>query len=224
MKRESFSYHCSCDLPMFQCSLSARSLFATCAVVFHTSWSWLQATIFCGPIQNAIRYDVCGKQQKLLALVVMRAVQWTDIMRFLTCYVHVTKCPSDTKYEQNPNQTVLKSSRLQGTPYDTLWCLYKAAWILLCSCIGLVYVEGKVVQFIDIMRFKTYYVNVTNCLPDTKYKQNSLNKQSWISLYSSAGHIWLSVILKSITFYSVHSFRENWKPLYVEQFSNDCRN
>ena len=154
MKRESFSYHFPYDLLMFQCSLSAHSLFATCAVVIHISWSCLQATIFCGLILSAIRYDVCGERKKWLALVVMRDVQWTDKMRFLRCYVHVTKC-------------------LRGRPYDTLRRLFNTAWISLCSGIGHVYVKGKVVQFTDVMRFVTRYVNVTKCLPGTKYKQNS---------------------------------------------------
>ena len=61
----------------------------------------------------------------------------------------------------------------QGRPYDTLRRLFNTAWISLCSGIGHVYVKGKVVQFTDVMRFVTRYVNVTKCLPGTKYKQNS---------------------------------------------------
>ena len=42
-----------------------------------------------------------------------------------------------TKYKHNPYQTAInKVLGLEETPYDTLWCLHKAAWILLRNCIG----------------------------------------------------------------------------------------
>ena len=47
--------------------------------------------------------------------------QFTYKMRFRTCYVHATNCLTDTKYEQNPNETMLnKALRVKGTPKDTL--------------------------------------------------------------------------------------------------------
>jgi len=47
-----------------------------------------------------------------------------------------TKYLSDTEYKLNPNQIGLTNVlRLQGTPYDTLWRLRKAAWISLYNCI-----------------------------------------------------------------------------------------
>lgn len=49
-----------------------------------------------------------------------RVVEYTDVIRFLTHYVRVTKCLTKTKYGQSLNQTVLNTVlRLRGTPYDT---------------------------------------------------------------------------------------------------------
>lgn len=154
MKRESFSYHFPYDLLMFQCSLSAHSLFATCAVVIHISWSCLQATIFCGLILSAIRYDVCGERKKMIGSCCHKG------------------CPMNGQNEI-PKMLCTRHKVSQGRPYDTLRRLFNTAWISLCSGIGHVYVKGKVVQFTDVMRFVTRYVNVTKGLPGTKYKQNS---------------------------------------------------
>ena len=45
----------------------------------------------------------------------------TGTTRFLTYYVHVTKCISDTKYMENPNQSVSNIVlRHEGIPHDTL--------------------------------------------------------------------------------------------------------
>jgi len=52
---------------------------------------------------------------------VFRTGLYTDIMRFLAYYVHITKCLPHTKYKQYCNQ--YPSPKLQGTPYDTLWRL-----------------------------------------------------------------------------------------------------
>lgn len=46
-------------------------------------------------------------------------VWYSDIMRFLTYYVHVVKCHPDTKFKLNPNQTVSnKVPWLKGTLCD----------------------------------------------------------------------------------------------------------
>ena len=46
---------------------------------------------------------------------------YTGNIRFLTHYVHITKCLLDTKYKQRPDHTVLNEViRLDGTLYDTL--------------------------------------------------------------------------------------------------------
>lgn len=63
-------------------------------------------------------------------------VKHTNVMRFMT-HVHVTKSLPDAKYKQNPNKTVLnRVLRLMETPYDTLWCQYKASWISWYCCLG----------------------------------------------------------------------------------------
>lgn len=50
----------------------------------------------------------------------IRAVQDKEKIRFLTYHVHITKCLLDTKYKQNPVQTVLnKVLALKRTSYGT---------------------------------------------------------------------------------------------------------
>lgn len=51
------------------------------------------------------------------------AVQYTN--NILTHYADFTKCQTDTKYKQDPNQTVLNKvlCMLKRKPYDALWCL-----------------------------------------------------------------------------------------------------
>lgn len=45
-------------------------------------------------------------------------------------YVHLTKCLPDTKHKQN--QTVAnRVTMLQRTPFDALWHLNKASWVLI---------------------------------------------------------------------------------------------
>ena len=65
--------------------------------------------------------------------LVLLPAKYTDIMRFLTYYVHVTKCLLDTKYEQNPKQTALnKVVRLKGIYCDAYakWFEFHSAAIL----------------------------------------------------------------------------------------------
>ena len=126
-------------------------------------------------------------------------------------------CPMNG-HNEIPKILCTRHKMSQGTPCYTLWGLFKAAWISLCSCIGHVYVKGRVVQFTDEMRFAILYVNATECLPaqttSRTLKQYEIKfsgfrgnyhtlwclvKASWISLYSYAGHVWLSLILKFIT-------------------------
>ena len=69
----------------------------------------------------------------------------------------LAECLHDTKYKQNPNQTVLnKVLRLKGTPCDILWCLFKAASI-------------SAARDINIMRFLMYHVYITKCLWHFKF-------------------------------------------------------
>ena len=69
----------------------------------------------------------------------------------------LAECLHDTKYKQNPNQTVLnKVLRLKGTPCDILWCLFKAASI-------------SAARDINIMRSLMYHVYITKCLWHFKF-------------------------------------------------------
>ena len=48
-------------------------------------------------------------------------------LRFLTHYLHVTKCLPDPKHKQSPGQTVLNDvPRHKGTPYDTFLTLLQS--------------------------------------------------------------------------------------------------
>ena len=98
-------------------------------------------------------------------------------------------CPMNGRNEI-PKMLCTRHKVSQGTPCDTLWLLLKIAWISLCSCIGHVYVKGKVVQFTDEMRFD---VNVTKCLPGTKCKQNSYQTVP-NKVFRLQGKLWYHVI------------------------------
>ena len=47
-------------------------------------------------------------------------VLYTNIIRFLTYYVHARKCPSDKKYNQNPNQTMLNNILRPKRTHDVI--------------------------------------------------------------------------------------------------------
>jgi len=51
-------------------------------------------------------------------------------------YISQSVSLTKNKYKQNLNPAALsKVLRLGGKPYDTLWCLYKAVWKSLSSCV-----------------------------------------------------------------------------------------
>lgn len=59
------------------------------------------------------------------------------MMRFLACCVDVTESFCNTNPNHEPNQVVVNEGlRFKGTAYDTLWHLYKDAWISLFIFIG----------------------------------------------------------------------------------------
>lgn len=64
-----------------------------------------------------------------------RVVQCTYIIGFLKYCAHVTRYLSDTKNKFLTKTARSEVLRLNGTPYDILWHLYKVDWILLCSYI-----------------------------------------------------------------------------------------
>lgn len=52
-----------------------------------------------------------------------RFVHYTNVIRFLTYYVHIMKYLTDTKNKHNPNQTALVQAYDKGTPCDV--CMTK---------------------------------------------------------------------------------------------------
>ena len=110
----------------------------------------------------------------------LRAAPYSEMMRFLACCVDVTESFCNTNPNHEPNQVVVNEGlRFKGTAYDTLWHLYKEAWISLFIFIGHAWKFWSTYCQVGFLKWILFWC----CLDVHKYQVNQViwwrNSEDW---------------------------------------------